>query len=284
MRIDLTNGTICHGDSLEVLKTLSNIPIEELRHLVDTYLGEELLNRLNKAELIYSPEKDNPNKKRAYPFWKLCIRCGGLFAAMTKEQAVRNKTCSKVCASAITGGKNKGKKQNQQTCLQCGSNFYPVFRSKNRPRIYCSQSCSGKAKDWLKLYSNNGKGKPNPAKGLKGDKNPFWKGGITLKRPKGNYKGVKYVRCPEEFIGMARKDGYVMEHRLVMAERLGRLLKRIEVVHHINHNPSDNRPENLMLFPNNKEHKIYEGKFKIIEARVKHAESKIDPTLFDEVV
>ena len=28
------------------------------------------------------------------------------------------------------------------------------------------------------------------------EKNPAWKGGVTLKRPKGNYKGVRYVRAP----------------------------------------------------------------------------------------
>ena len=31
---------------------------------------------------------------------------------------------------------------------------------------------------------------------------------------------------------MARKDGYIMEHRLLVAKAMGRLLKRTEVVHH----------------------------------------------------
>lgn len=125
---------------------------------------------------------------------------------------------------------------------------------------YCSRTCCGKAKDWLKRHSANGKGKKRPGKGMAGPKNPAWKGGLTFFKRKGKYaaQSIKYVRCPSEFVDMARKDGYVMEHRLVVAMTLGRSLSRSECVHHINHDATDNRLENLMLFATNADHKRYE--------------------------
>ena len=45
----------------------------------------------------------------------------------------------------------------------------------------------------------------------------------------------------------ATKNGYVMEHIIVMQKAIGKPIKEDEVVHHINHNRSDNRIENLKL-------------------------------------
>jgi hypothetical protein len=67
-------------------------------------------------------------------------------------------------------------------------------------------------------------------------------------------KGYMMVRCPPEFQEMARQNGYVLEHRLVMAQHLGRCLLRGEVVHHLNGNLQDNRPDNLRLYSSHQQH------------------------------
>lgn len=50
------------------------------------------------------------------------------------------------------------------------------------------------------------------------------------------------------------KDGYILEHRLVMEGIIGRHLQNGECVHHINGIKDDNRKENLMIMTD-KEHK-----------------------------
>jgi hypothetical protein len=95
---------------------------------------------------------------------------------------------------------------------------------------------------------------------MTGEGNPAWKGGVTYFRKHGNYATIKYVRCPEEFLPMARRDGYVMEHRLIVARAMGRCLLTTEVVHHANHDPQDNRLANLLLFVSNQAHKLYEAR------------------------
>jgi hypothetical protein len=85
-----------------------------------------------------------------------------------------------------------------------------------------------------------------------GDSHYNWKGGVNYKRNDG-YKYV-YVTSDNPYFSMARHDrpnakssGYIPEHRLIMAQHLGKVLKDTEVVHHINHIRDDNRIENLEL-------------------------------------
>lgn len=45
----------------------------------------------------------------------------------------------------------------------------------------------------------------------------------------------------------ATKYGYVLHHRIVVENHLGRLLNRDEIVHHLNHDKLDNRIDNLEI-------------------------------------
>jgi hypothetical protein len=55
------------------------------------------------------------------------------------------------------------------------------------------------------------------------------------------------VRCPLKFEGMADKNGYVMEHRLIMALYLGRPLCKNEFVKHLDNNTLNNEISNLRV-------------------------------------
>jgi hypothetical protein len=77
-----------------------------------------------------------------------------------------------------------------------------------------------------------------------GPGNGSWKGG-RIKHPSG-YMMV-WVHPDSLFASMRIRTGYVMEHRYVMAQSLGRVLHRNETVHHINGDRTDNRLENLQL-------------------------------------
>src|SRR3990167_3155701 len=74
----------------------------------------------------------------------------------------------------------------------------------------------------------------------RGNKNPHWKGGKSVK-----VDGYVLIRLPTHPRVMS--NGYYLEHRYVMEQKLGRILGKYEHIHHLNGIKDDNRPENLEL-------------------------------------
>ena len=215
------------GTDVPGSKIRSNISEDKLKRLIQTAGGDE--SRLNQEEQKSSLERSG---KEPGIEWRSCVLCKQPFPIY--RAWLRRK----------------------------------VLEGKKPPGTYCSVSCRQKVAVRKMIDHNRKHGtggtnwteerKRKASEEMKGERNRAWKGGVTYFRTHGNYSGVKYVRCPPEWLSMARKDGYVMEHRLIVARAIGRPLIRSEAVHHRNHDPTDNREENLTLFASNRDHKLHE--------------------------
>src|SRR5688572_3184126 len=118
-------------------------------------------------------------------------------------------------------------------CQTCGRRFKP--RDNRKAGRFCSKPCQNEGQRTLK---------PRPCEWCRKTFQPTKDGArrfctrtcasraTAAKRP-GRYVTTKgYVALWRPGHPMASKTGYVMEHRLVMAEHLGRMLTADEVVHH----------------------------------------------------
>lgn len=83
-----------------------------------------------------------------------------------------------------------------------------------------------------------------------GKNNPNWKGGRTH-----DGEGRIYLYRPEH--PKANRWGYVYRYRIVMEEKLGRLLRADEIVHHKDENPSNDHPDNLEVTNQSRHIKIH---------------------------
>lgn len=139
----------------------------------------------------------------------------------------KTRYCSHACRTvAITG---VARSAPNMRCEQCGSSFH-VPPSKIARTKFCSSDC----------YHASTKGKPAHNKG-DGPKKMLTDRGYVL------------IHLPEH--PRSNAWGYVREHIVVMEQKLGRLIPLGSgTVHHINGVRHDNRPENLELISDHREH------------------------------
>ena len=94
----------------------------------------------------------------------------------------------------------------------------------------------------------------------KGSKNNNWKGGRLLT----NY-GYVLILMPEH--PRADQKGYVREHIFVAEKILGKPLPPKAVVHHINEDKTDNRPENLVICQDRTYHFLLHRRKKALQTK-----------------
>lgn len=104
---------------------------------------------------------------------------------------------------------------------------------------------------WVFLANGEPKTKRCPHCWQKGKDNPCWKGGWY--KTSESYISV-LLPYGSPYIPMSTFGRRVKEHRLVMAQHLGRCLARDEIVHHRNGIKDDNRIENLELVGSRRDH------------------------------
>lgn len=143
-------------------------------------------------------------------------------------------------------------------CIDCGKKRW-VKLEKGQPIYLRCQSCGCKCRNWT------------------GDRHPNWRGG--------KYKtGDGYIKIKlgldDFFYPMADKNGYVLEHRLVVAKALGRCLLPWETVHHKEgYSKEDNRhPEVLELLPARYKHDALTrmtSHIRKLERRIRQLEKRV---------
>lgn len=134
----------------------------------------------------------------------------------------------------------------KEPCPQCGVVLW-------RRKVYLGHLCQ-KCSVILKIH-------------VRAD-NHNWKGGRLVNHC--GYIDVK-VYPDNPFYSMANRHGYIPEHRLVMAQSIGRCLEKWEVIHHKNNIKTDNRLENLemVLQSKNLAYSLQETRIRELEKQVR---------------
>jgi hypothetical protein len=188
---------------------------------------------------------------------RTCQHCGKNYRTYP---SIRLFYCGAACSYAAR------KNGEHSACEQCGK---AIYRHPCRPEHrYCSKSCARTAANLTAAnpaFTRDVSGDKNPmaGKGLAGPENgmygrrkslaPRWNGGTKSRRD-----GYIQVIVPDDHPhpSYASKTGtkYLLAHRYVMEQALGRYLEPGEVVHHRDGNPRNNDLGNLQLFASQSDH------------------------------
>ena len=85
----------------------------------------------------------------------------------------------------------------------------------------------------------------NSSECRRGKRNSNWKGGRVI-------TAQGYVLIYQPSHPYSTKQGYILEHRIIVEKTLGRYLRSDEFIHHINSKRDDNRLQNLELVDRHK--------------------------------
>lgn len=216
-----------------------------------------------------------------------CKNCGKTLPIERWKAKRGQKYCSQRCATEAKRGVAKVPHV-QRTCPWCRKTFaVQPSRLKQGRGKFCSRACQAEHQKTITgekhprygaYHSEESKLKISRTRKERviprGPAHPRWKGGY--KTDSGGYRlvPVEYLSEAEKALAepMKTKAGYVMEHRLVVARRLGRPLKRNEIVHHKNGTKDDNRDENLEVLATEPHSRLHQDMIREI-ARLK-AENK----------
>ena len=164
-------------------------------------------------------------------------------------------------------GRDNYNKYIWHACIDCQKERWVDFRKGKIIHSRCP-ICARKAKATRTKISE----------ALRCEKSPNWKGG--KKETRQGYILVKLHPQEDFFRPMLQANGYVLEHRLVVAKAIKRNLQSWEFVHHLHakypkgsiEDKHDNRyPENLQLISDDRHNQIT-----ILENKIDRLEIKIN--------